>query len=235
MQKRHISKMKVIILTLVVVLSLCALSGGLVFAKYYNEKSSGGLAGAKNFYFTSNFLDGREHTLAPDSTSVTFTLCNYADDLRYSEADINYTVTVDNAATVTPATGTLASGAKNDASITISNLQTGKTYNVTATGKGGYTKTLTAKIIVPEKTAELYYNLDNSADEYILLTVWNEGSAEGEVTITYTGIPDNTNPEMSGWLTNGVKKVKIPAHSSKVFRFFSGDITVTGADSKEFN
>lgn len=232
---------KVIISTIAVVLSLCVLTVGMFAAKYINEKSSEGLVIAKNFYFTSNLLDGKEHTLAPDSTSVTFTLGNHEDELRYSEVDIEYTVTVDNGATVAndTGTGTLASGSKNDKEVTISDLKPGTTYNVKAVGKGGYTKTLTATIVVPEKKAQLYYLEDKSLGEYILLTVWNEGDEEGEVTITYTGIPDNTNPNMNDWKksdndTEVSQKVKIGPHESKVFRFFGETkITVTDAAAKE--
>ncbi len=234
MQKRRIGKIKVIILTVLGVLLLCAISGGFVAAKYINEKSSTGVIGAKNFYFTSNFLDGTLHTLAPGTTSVSFSVGNHEDDLRYSEVKINYTVTVDNGATIENGTGTLASGAVNDAEITVSGLTAGKTYTVTATGTGGYSKTLTATIVVAQSQSKLYYNVDNSAADYILLTVWNEGDADGNVTISYTGIPDNTNPDMGDWQTNGTSKaVAIPAHASKVFRFFGGTVTVNGAESKE--
>ena len=159
------TRKKVIISTIAVVLSLCVLTIGMFVAKYINDESSDGLVIAKNFYFTSNFLDGKEHTLAPDSTSVTFTLGNHEDDLRYSEVDIKYTVTANNEAAIKNDTGTLASGSINDAEVTISNLKPGTTYTVTAVGEGGYTKTLTATIVVPEKKAQLYYHEDKSSGE----------------------------------------------------------------------
>ena len=243
MQKKHIvtrtkknskiSRKKVIISTVAVVLSLCVLMVGMLVAKYLNKRSSDGLVIAKNFYFTSNLLDGKEHTLAPGSTSVTFTLGNHEDDLRYSEVDIKYTVTVNNGATVTKNDiGTLAKGSVKDVEITISNLQTG-TYTVTAVGKGGYSKTLTATIVVPAEKARLYYHIDTSAGEYTLLTVWNQGDKEGDVTIAYTGIPDNTNPDMTAWRTDSSHDATIAPHESKVFCFFGGTVTVTGAEAKE--
>ncbi len=222
---------KVIISTLVVVLSLCSLMMGMLVAKYINEKSSDGLVIAKNFYFTSNLLDGKTHTLAPGTTTVTFTLGNPEDDLRFSEMDIEYKVTVDNnSVEVKRGTGTLAKGSVKDAEVKLSNLQPG-TYTVTAVGKGGYTKTLTATIKVPAEEAKLYYYEDSSAGDYTLLTVWNEGDAAGEVTIAYTGIPDNTNPNMTDWTTNSsASNIAIGPHESKVFRFFKAtDITVSNA------
>ncbi len=226
-----------IITTAAVVLSLCALTVGVLVAKYLNEKKSDGLIRAKNFYFTSNLLDGKNHTLAPDSTSITFTLGNHEDDLRYSEVDIEYeyTVTADDGTTTATGQGTLDKDRVRDAEVTVSDLQPGRTYVVTAVGTGGYSKTLTAKIVVPEKEAQLYYHKDNSSGEYILLTVWNEGDEEGNVTIEYTGIPDNTNSNMTGWSTHGSYPVTINPHESKVFRFFGEtDITnVDGAAAKE--
>ncbi len=207
---------------------------GAAIGRYQHQFRSGGSIRAKEFYFTSDFLDGETHTLAPGSTSLTFTLGNHADDLRISEMDIDYTVTVEPAAavTVTPREGTLAKGEKADAEITLSDLQPG-TYTVQAVGKGGYTKTLTATIKVLEEAARPYYHIDTVPGEYLLLTVWNEGEKAQNVTIQYTGIPDNTNPNMGDWTTGGTQKVTVAPHSSMVFRFFGGTVTVTGADKKE--
>lgn len=253
---------------------------GAVIGRYQRQIDSDVSVRAKEFHFTSDFLDGETHTLAPVSSvvtggagasegtgttegtgvpagaEVTFTLGNHADELRYSEVDITYEVSVrevtgssgggatetpDSGVTVKNAegtnTGTLTGNAKGDAEITISGLKAGKTYTVTATGNGGYTKTLTATIVVPSEKGDLYYYTEIVAGEYTLLTVWNEGDVAGEVTITYTGIPDNTNPNMMDWATgDGVgvsQKVTISPHESKVFRFFNGsDIKVTGATHK---
>jgi len=243
MQKKHIpiftkkiskiSRKKVIISTIAVVLSLCTLTVGLLVAKYLNARKSDGLVTAKNFYFTSNLLDGKEHTLTPGCTSFTFTLGNHEDDLRYSEVDISYEVTVDNGATVTSGgSGTLAKGDINDAEVTVSNLQPG-IYHIQAVGKGGYSKTLTTTVVVPASETKLYQHLDDSAGEYILLTVWNEGDEAGSVTVVYTGIPDNTNPDMTDWRTNESHSFTIEPQQSKVFRFFGGTVTVTGAEAKE--
>ncbi len=243
MQKKHfpifakkfakLNRKKVIISTIAVVLSLCVLMVGMLAAKYLNERSSDGLVKAKNFYFTSSLLDGEEHKLASGSTSFTFTLGNHEDDLRYSEVDIFYEVTVDNGAEITSGgSGTLASGSIQDKEVTVSNLQPG-TYTVTAVGKGGYSKTLTATIVVPEMETKIYYHIDDSSSEYTLLTVWNEGDKEGNVTVAYTGIPDNTNSDMTDWRTNDSHQLTIKPHESKQFRFFSGTVNVTGAQAKE--
>lgn len=256
-----------------VLLVLLVLLIGAVIGRYQRQIDSDVSVRAKEFYFTSDFLDGETHTLAPVSSvvtggagasegtggpsgaEVTFTLGNHADELRYSEVDINYTVRVEpttdgsgGGTTGTSDSGVtvmkdgkeltdnekLTGGELADAEITVSGLKAGKTYTVTATGNGGYTKTLTAKIVVPAKEGKLYYHLENVAGEYKLLTVWNEGDEAGEVTIDYTGIPDNTNPNMTDWKTDDTgKKIQIASRESAVFRFFGGsNITVTGATPK---
>lgn len=220
---------------------------GAVIGRYQHQLGSDSAGRALEFYFTSDLLDGGTHTLAPGSTEVTFTLGNHADELRYSEMDIHYDITVKstngttaivkNAEGAESAVGTLAKDTQADAKVTISNLEAG-TYTVTAVGRGGYEKSLTATIVVPEKTAQIYQHQDNIPGEYILLTVWNEGDVAGEVTISYKGIPDNTNPNMTAWGTGGetakVENVTIEPHESKIFRFFEAtEINVTDAKSNK--
>lgn len=137
-EKSNKTQRNVKILIMAVVLLVCTLTISIVAAKYIAEKSSDGSVRANNFYFTSNLLDGKKHTLAPGSTSITFTLGNHEDDLRYSEMDIKYEVTVNNGATVKAGTGMgkLAKNDINDAKVTIQNLKPG-TYTVTAVGEGG--------------------------------------------------------------------------------------------------
>lgn len=262
-----------------VLLVLLVLLIGAVIGRYQRQIDSDVSVRAKEFYFTSDFLDGETHTLAPVSSvvtggagasegtgttegtgvpagsEVTFTLGNHADELRYSEVDITYEVSVRDVtgssgggATETPDSGVTVKNDDNtntgklekdklvDEKITISGLKPG-TYVVTAVGTGGYSKTLTATIVVPSEKGDLYYYTEIVAGEYTLLTVWNEGDVEGEVTITYTGIPDNTNPNMKDWVTgegtSQEKAVDIAPHESKVFRFFNeSDIKVTGATHK---
>lgn len=221
---------------LAVCLVLIAVLTGVVIGRYQTRIKAGAAVRVPEFYFTSDFLDGGTHTLAPGSTEVSFTLGNHADDLRFSEVDIDYTITVtsDNGttATVKNSAGTLEKNTLADAEITISDLQAG-TYTITATGKGGFEKELKATVRVLPSGAQLYQHQETVPGEYILLTVWNEGETAGDVTIKYTGIPDNTNPNMRSLETDGSIQVQIDPHESKVFRFFGGTLTVTGAADKE--
>ncbi len=229
-------------------LVLFAVLIGAAIGRYQTQLQSDGSVKAKEFYFTSDFLDGGIHTLAaptpgpgnaPGSTEVSFTLGNHADALRFSEVEIDYTVTVDPPSGVNVAYQNtphkLGNTAVQDDTVTISGLQAGMTYTVTATGKGGYQKELTATIKVLSNGARLYQYQETVPGEYTLLTVWNEGETEGNVEITYTGIPDNTNPNMTDWVNNGTESADIPAHTSRVYRFFGGTVSVNGADPKTPN
>jgi len=241
--RRRVKKKSAGVAVLAVCLVLFVVLIGAVIGRYQRQLRSDSAVRAQAFYFTSNLLDGKTHTLAPRSTEVSFTLGNHADELRFSEMDINYTVTVTSdkgtVATVKNTEGTntgmLVKNTLADAKITVSDLKAG-TYTVKAVGTGGYEKELTATIVVPEQAAQIYQHQDNIPGEYILLTVWNEGDAVKEVHITYTGIPDNTNPNMTDWKKGGetaseVQKVTIEPHTSIVFRFFSGTVTVTDTES----
>ena len=222
---------------LAVCLALLVLLIGAAIGRYQRQLRAEGSARAPEFYFTSDLLDGGTHTLAPGSTQVSFILSNHADDLRFSQVDIAYTVTVEGGASVAvnPAAGTLEKDRKADGKITVSNLTPG-TYTVKAVGKGGYSKTLEAVIVVLPEEARLYWHRENVPGEYTLLTVWNEGDTAGTVTVQYTGIPDNTNPNMGNWLTGTDTKrsqtVTVPPHASKVFRFFGESVTISVTDAE---
>lgn len=251
-------KINIIAIELVACFVLTAVLIGTVIGKYRQQFNSYGSARALDFYFTSDFLDGRNHSIAPGTTEFSFTLSNHADDLRFSEMDITYTVEVkkDGGTEATGVkiainnvdnkTGKMDKDGKRDDTVKISSLTSGK-YTITAkatggadptNGSAGYLKTLTATIDIPAEGAKLFQHTDSYPD-YIQLTIWNEGDQKGTVSISYTGIPDNTNPNMTDWVSsNGTAVMKdnieIEPYSSKVFRFFGNDAkveSVTNGDS----
>jgi hypothetical protein len=147
---------------------------------------------------------------------------NHADDLRYSEVEIAYTVSVtskdDTNFTDPQITGTLKQNETSDATVTIENLSPGKTYTITATGKGGFEKTLTATITVRSASSNIYWYVTTD-DPVVLLTIWTE-NATGKVEITPNGLlPDNTWAGMENWKTGESKKISVDAYSSYTFRF----------------
>lgn len=219
-----------------------------VSAKYIHQTEVQGQAVAAEFYFASDFLseNGETHTVTAlengGTASVTFALQNHADELRYSEVDIAYTVSVKPAGdvTVTPASGTISAGKNanenqtNDAAITISGLKRGKTYTVTATATTPYTATLTGTITVQERDDTVHCEVTDKT-QYIEVTVYTVDYS-GNVQITYPAklIPDNTDSVMADWKTEEqaqTKTVKMEANSAHVFRFFKAS-GYTGSGSE---
>ncbi len=226
-----------------VCLLLLVILVGAVIGRYQRQFGSGGSVRAKEFYFTSDFLDGSTHTLAPGSTEVKFSLSNHADELRWSEVDIAYEVTVEptGGATLSNGSGTLDKDAKSDKEVTITGLTPG-TYTVTAVGTGGYKKTLTATIKVLPVESVVYKYLDTTNSEYVLLTVWAQGY-KGSVTIQPPEglIPDNTDLKMKDATTGAEftdeESFNTPGnaegYSSHTYRFFvTNDSPVTAGNFK---
>ncbi len=254
-------KINIIAIELAACIVLTAVLVGTVIGKYRQQFNSYGSVRALDFYFTSDFLDGGNHPIAPGTTNFSFTLGNHADDLRFSEMDITYTVTVERTPAdpavdnptikITAEDGTvitdrkMSTGSTINHTVEISNLKPGNyTITATATGKksgaadtvSGYKKILTATIEIPADAPKLYQHTYKDAD-YILLTIWNEGDEAGTVTIEYTGIPDNTNPDMTTWERSSgtavtIKNIKIAPYSSKVFRFFNDNGNIASAAAK---
>lgn len=232
--KAPLRRKKTLAAALLLVAIVCLGVGGAV-AKYLKTSESSGAVRALEFYFTSEELEGN-HKLMPGTDSVTFTVGNYADALRFSEMDITVTASVDNGAKVTVTSPTLTKDVMSETTITLSNLESGKTYKVEVTGTNGYTKTLTGTFEVMQPGTGAYQWVEKF-DGYVLLTVWNESVAK-DVTISFpaTAIPDNTNPDMKDWKTNGgSNKITLNPYESYVFRFFtsSADGITAGLTPKQ--
>lgn len=218
-----------IVLTLILI--------GATDASYLYKKKSSGTVKAKEFYFTSNLLDGQPHTLAPGSTQITFTLGNHPDELRFSQTPITYTVEVDGD---TPdgenLTGTLEAGSIQNQSVTITGLVPGYTYTVTAEGDGGYHQTLTATLVIPEEEKYLYKYLNTTNSEYVELTVWAKGiSGEVSITAPTSVLPNNANLVMAE-AKNGAESTftftdantfKDAGYCSYTYRFFGSGVTAS--------
>lgn len=208
---------------------------GGAYGYYFHKNQYNGYAEASNFYFDSDFLveNGKEYNLSVGTTTVTFELRNFADALRYAENDISYEVFITNNAKldITNSTdsdlseskvvSTLLGNNKSTHLITISGLENGKEYTVTAVSNSGYTKTLSATFVVRGVENNFYQRISEN-DPYIILTIWTE-NISGEVTIEFPEglIPDNTCEGMENVLTNsGSFTVNCGVYSSYEFRFF---------------
>lgn len=248
MVKENRKKRTVIMCGLLICLGIGAwwAIGG-VGAKYVRGREEENIAKAKEFYFTSNLLEveGADYVLNSETTSVTFSLGNNEDDLRYAEDDIAYTVTVDKGSfdpidtSKKSVEGVLESNQITTDTITLYGLEKGVTYTVTAVGNAGYTKTLTATFEVAQDGKNIYKHLDVSNDEFVVLTVWTE-NVKGKLNVVTQDeqkqavenlIPDGTDPLLAT-ITNledgKYKKIDFTdetsfadsGFSSRTYRFF---------------
>lgn len=226
---------------IVVGIILCALVGN-ALAKYFQTSINPSTFKAMDFYFTSNLLDDGIHTLSPGATSVTFSLRNYADELKVSEMDVkidNIMVTGPGTPTVSTVDDALLANVVDDLYVTISGLVPGK-YTITAkaiggrpsgASSGGYEKTIQGQIIVPEAEQFLYKYFQDYGS-YVLLTVWSQGY-KGNVSIDYPDgvIPDNTDSVMATALTGAsfidTKSFSEDKYASHTYRFFVSGSSVT--------
>ena len=238
------------ILFVVIVLTILStvLAGG-VLAKYImnSDDEPKNTIVAKEFYFTSDMLteDGESYILSPgdDSTaSITFTIGNNADELRFSEDDINYEVSISNGGLIDTTSGTLKAGDTLNSSedITISGLAKGESYTVTAIGRAGYEKTLTATFNVADDDKVMYKSVSQT-NHYVLLTVWTKnvigyvGIKTPEKLITDETDPSiitNSSSEFPGIPDGIIVDVNsfISAYSSHTYRFFKTTSNVYDAD-----
>lgn len=206
-----------------VVLTACAVGG--IYAKYVYDRDRFGLVGTPSFYFQSDLLmaGGARYTLNSGTKSVTFTLTNSADDLRFSDEDISYTVTSDGGS-LSVMEGTLTKKIKSEDTVTLSGLEDGKTYTVKAIGKAGFEETLTATFTVQSDAHAVYMHTDTSNPTFVVLTVWTK-DLSGTVTVTIPEglIPDNTDPSMEKFTTETRQfQFRLEKYSSVSYRFFVG-------------
>lgn len=222
---------------LLVLFCLCIGGISLVSARYIKQReTNNNSAKASEFYFKSDLLDGQTHEIVPTENngtkaSVTIRLMNYADELRYSGTNIEYSVTVKEEGTDTQLAdnninnqaGTIATGEKHFADVTLSNLEAGKTYIVTATTSNIYKKTLTGTIQVKTPDRQVQAEISDKT-QYIEVTVWTTDYT-GSVQLTYGNIgliPDNTDSMMSSMQSTGgtITNNNWGTNTSHVFRFF---------------
>lgn len=243
------------IVALLVLFCLCIGGVSMVSAKYMQQtKINNNSIAAKVFYFESDLLSesgkvteiaATDNTNGQKTASVTVRLKNYADELRYSETKILYDVSVaEQGNSVNQATGVniqypdnskdteselyiMKAGKKENADVTISGLQAGKTYTVTAETNNIYHKTLTGTIKVNAPENQVYASVNNDENQYIEVTIWTTDYA-GSVTLSYGDsglIPDNTDQKMENALSTGgeIKEENWKTNTSHVFRFFRQD------------
>lgn len=220
-----------ILIPLLVVLVLAAVLGafGGVFAKYMSEdKAAEELVTSKHMYFASDYLTAQGAAYTISGNSVTVQLRNYPDKLRISELDVAYTVTVKDSKgnavnTVSNTSGTLTAGNQQTVSVTVSGLERGESYTVTATGENGFSTTLSATFTVQAAEEGVFMSMEQT-DYYVLLTVWTQDVTGDAYIVVPAGLlPDNTDPIMAtapkGAPFTDAESFDV-AYSSRTYRFF---------------
>lgn len=233
--KALLSEKRFWIASVCILLLTSLIISGALFARYVHSNRSDIVAGSPNFYFESDYLTPTTSTyyLKSDTQSISFVLTNHADAFRFSDDDIAFTLTLtcltdpsDTSATLSQSTGSIAKGAPNEVVITLSGLKSGYSYQITAEGSAGFRKTLSAVFAVQSTEAVLYKYLE-SADEYVILTVWTR-DLEGSVNVTFPAglIPDNTWPGMAA-IKNTPKtfSASYGKYTSYNYRFFKQNLS----------
>lgn len=208
-----------------------------VSAKYIYQREQDLVVEADMFYFTSDLLTetGAEYTLSPYTETVTFTVSNAIDDLRFTTREIQYEYYLNGAKQ--GETKSFSRGMSTSQSQSFDfQVTPGKTYTVRVVANAGYTKTLSATFVVPQKPNKLYKHLDVSDSRYVLLTVWTE-DVSGNVTVRFPAglIPDATGGAWAAIdnFSNGsygageTTSVPLGANSSICYRFFKENPTTS--------
>ena len=243
MRKRRKAKKKLpfraFIITAMFLIVLLAVG---VVAKYVHNASQSGYLRTENFYFSSNLLteDGNAvYDLNAGTTSLSIILKNQEDELRISEVDIPYTISVTNVTggtvTLSSASGELSKDSADSDTITVT-IPSGVTgFKLTATTNTTYEKTLSATFNVLQEGADFGFSSEEY-DGYVELTVWSNGY-EGDLAVTVPAglIPDRTDPRLSSMTynnsgTNSFSITDIAANESVTYRFFISSGYSTGDD-----
>lgn len=142
-----------------------------VTAKYIKQTEIKGVAIAREFYFSSNLLDGSMHQITAGEdgrASVSFVLMNYEEERKYSEVDIDYVVTVEeedgdkeNDVVISPAAGKIPKGMPDHVEIMVSGLTAEHTYRINASTDNTYTKTLTGTVKVGTEDEQMYLSTED--------------------------------------------------------------------------
>lgn len=211
------------------ILALLLVFNGYTLAKYLTESHEENLYIARAFYFESDLLAAPasngtypSYTLRSGADSITVTLKNYPDELRVSEVDIDYTVTLTKAGANTPVdvkTGTLTISEKEE-QVSFDALEPGD-YCLTAVSDGPYSATLKADFtVVGVDETYRFYVSDAAGSPVLYLTITSE-DFEGTVNIGWPSgvLPDNTDTILSGASGNGFR-VALKPDSEYTFPFF---------------
>ena len=207
-------------------------------AKYIKEKNAELVYEAKSFYFESDLLSNNTKALAytydVGNDEITINLNNNIDDLRYSDVDIKYTVSIKDAQgnqvkdkngdILEDITGKLSNNSIDSKKITFENLPAGK-YIVVAKATEPYEKTLQASFVLKARNDAVEYTVSDSVNSPVLQLTVKTTDYKGNVKITWPAniVPDNTDSKFasvnSGY-SGGNIIIPFETNSEYTFQFF---------------
>lgn len=217
--------------------------GGTV-AKYIQEKNVELVYQAKSFYFESDLLSDntnpQAYTYERGRDDISINLSNNIDELRYSEVDIEYVVTITDrygnqildkeGNVVTEKAGILSNKNIDKQEISFTNLPSG-IYLVTAEVISPYEKTLQASFVLTENDENIIYQVNDSVNSPVLQLTVRTQDYSGNIKISWPEgvVPDSTNPKFLNIDTGyeqGSTMVQFEANSEYVFQFFKKQLNI---------
>lgn len=239
-------KLKIILIILIPFLFI-----SFSLAKYISNRHENFLYEAKSFYFESDLLsdstEQKSYSYQRGIDSIRLNLSNNADELRYSEVNIEYKVSITdlsgnnitdkNGNVVSTVEGTLKKGEINTTTIEFNNLSTGA-YIVTAETLKPYKKLIQANFILTEADNAISYEVSDAIDSPILNLIINTKDYAGNIKISWPkGVaPDNTDSYFKNVNTGYSKSnitIRFESNSEYIFNFFKEDPS-SAFDSTDF-
>ena len=216
------------------------LVAGVTFAQYVSEKHNEAVFQTGSFYFESTVLKEENppiYEYEKGVNSISIDLNNFADELRNSELDINYTVSLTdsngntmtdmNGNTIADKTGVLPKNRKHTENIEFKNLKSG-TYTVTANATSPFQKTLKANFVITQKDDEIKYSVSDSIRSAILQLTISTQDYSGDIQINWPeGVSPNSSDSKFQNVNTGFSQgnyvIHFEANSEYTFNFFKKD------------
>ena len=218
------------------ILTVVSFNGIATLSKYVLSLSTYRQADAKAFYFTSDLLAAGDTPVfqianfIPGTSTISFNLRNYSDELHVSESAVAYTITTDNP-NVTGAPGTVAlngtSPVNQPVSLSVPSTAFTSdkvTIRVTAVSTAPYSTTWSAVFELYRKTVDADFSVYDAIDNNTVTLTITTGDDSGTVNIGFpaTLYPDRTDGRLTAVGTT-VCSFSAAANAQYSFVFFKSD------------
>ncbi len=244
---------KTLISLILVVVStvLVVISASVTLAKYARTDKDDEPVTPKSFYFESDLLGdtGNAPQYYVGTNEIRVDVMTYADELRVSEVDVTYKLTLTEQGSAEPMRilipeQPIAAGTKTPTQHLFSGLEYGKTYILTASATAPYTKTLTATFTVYDERNSVSYTVYPGADDVasaqygdnIVYVEVKTNEILKNVSVYWQNgyVPDNSYEPMADSQGTVDLNVSLAPYGTHILRFFKADSTVTYDPSKFF-